>query len=276
VDEPISGALVSSIASGRAPAGGAEIALGPATMRALHAHVGGYVRVGGGYRLSAPQFRMRVVGSAVSAPGSTVGHLGDGVTLSRAGLDHLRVTLPAPPYVIVVQFRPGLDRAAAITALRRRLNRVGGQFFVAAPPRPTDLIDFGHVIYLPFALGVILAGLALALVCYLLISTVLRRRRELAIVKALGFVKSQVRWTVAWQAGTLLVLAMAAGLPLGILAGRWAWDLLAAQQGVVPEPITPAAVLLVIPAMLALGSVISMAPAVIAARTRPGLVLRSE
>jgi hypothetical protein len=276
VIEPIAGSVPSSIAAGRAPESGGEIALGAATMRILHTHVGGYVRAGSGFRASAPQFRMRVVGSAVLSPGSIVGHLGDGAILTKAGLGHIRLVLPAPPYEIVVRFRPGIDTAAATMTLRRQLSRVGGQFFVGSPQPPTDLIDFGQVTYLPFALGAILATLALLLVSYLLVSTVRRRRRELAIVKTLGFVRWQVRQTVAWQASTLLIIAMAAGIPLGIAAGRWSWELLARQQGVVPEPVTPAAILLVIPAMLILGNLISLAPAMAAARTRPSVVLRSE
>jgi FtsX-like permease family len=273
--EPIAGHVTASISAGRAPASGGEIALGAATMRALHVHIGGNVRAASGYRASAPQFTMRVVGSAALAPGS-VGGLGNGAVLTKAGLDRLHIVLPAPPYVIAAWFRPGFGSTATIRALNRSLNAAGGQFFVISPQRPTDLIDFGQVSYLPFAVGAILATLALALVSYLLASTVRRRRRELAIVKTLGFTRSQVRWTVASQASTLLVIAVTAGIPLGIVAGRWAWDLLAIQQGVIPEPVTPATILLVVPVMISLGITIALFPAVVAARTQPSRVLRAE
>jgi ABC-type antimicrobial peptide transport system permease subunit len=78
------------------------------------------------------------------------------------------------------------------------------------------------------------------------------------------------------KSSTLLIIAMTAGIPLGILAGRWAWDLLATQQGVIPEPVTPATILLVVPVMISLGITIALFPAVVAARTQPSRVLRAK
>ena len=67
----------------------------------------------------------------------------------------------------------------------------------------------------------LLALLAAAALAHLLVTSVRRRRRDLAILKSLGFVRGQVSAAVAWQATTVALLALAVGLPLGVALGRW-------------------------------------------------------
>jgi predicted lysophospholipase L1 biosynthesis ABC-type transport system permease subunit len=61
----------------------------------------------------------------------------------------------------------------------------------------------------------------------------------MAILKTLGFVRGQVSAMVAWQATTFALVALLAGLPLGVAAGRWAWRLTAEQLGVASPPVWP-------------------------------------
>jgi ABC-type antimicrobial peptide transport system permease subunit len=118
---------------------------------------------------------------------------------------------------------------------------------------------------------------AAAAVAHLLVTSVRRRRRDLAILKTLGFVRRQVSATVAWQATTVVVIALAVGLPLGIAAGRWTWTFFADQLGVVPVPVIAlVSVLLAIPAVIVAGNLIAAVPGRLAARTRPAEILRSE
>jgi predicted lysophospholipase L1 biosynthesis ABC-type transport system permease subunit len=56
-----------------------------------------------------------------------------------------------------------------------------------------------------------------------------RRRRDLAILKILGFRRRQVAGAVAWGVTSCTMAAFALGLPLDVAAGRWAWDLAATQ-----------------------------------------------
>ena len=81
---------------------------------------------------------------------------------------------------------------------------------------------------------------------------------------------------MAWQATTVAMISLLAGLPLGILAGRWGWNYLAERLGVVPEPVVPLAVLLVIPAAVVLANLIAFPAGWIASRLRAAVVLRSE
>ena len=82
---------------------------------------------------------------------------------------------------------------------------------------------------------------------------------------------------MAWQATTLVAVALLAGVPSGVAVGRWLWAWFASQQGVVAEPRIPfGAIVLVIPAALILANIVAALPARAAGLTRPALVLRTE
>jgi len=106
-----------------------------------------------------------------------------------------------------------------------------------------------------------------------LLTGVRRRRRDLAVLKTLGLLRSQLLQVVSWQASALAAAALLAGL----LAGRLAWALFAGSAGAagtadVPLPI----VLLVIPVTLLLASLLAAGPGWAAARIRPALILHAE
>ena len=66
---------------------------------------------------------------------------------------------------------------------------------------------------------------------------------------------------------TYAALGLVVGLPLGVAAGRWLWNLFAQQIGVVPEPVTPVPlVLLVVPSAVLLANVVAAIPALVATR----------
>ena len=60
---------------------------------------------------------------------------------------------------------------------------------------------------------------SLGTMTHTLITSVQRRRHDLAVLKTLGFVRGQVAATIAWQATTFAVVALCLGLPLGVAAG---------------------------------------------------------
>jgi ABC-type antimicrobial peptide transport system permease subunit len=110
-----------------------------------------------------------------------------------------------------------------------------------------------------------------------LVTSVNRRRRDLAVMKTIGFVRRQVSATVAWQALTVALVALVLGIPIGVAGGRWVWTTFAEQLGVPFDPRVPLVpVLIAIPATILVANVIAALPARSAARTRPALVLRSE
>ena len=145
------------------------------------------------------------------------------------------------------------------------------------PLKQPDLTDLERVGYLPGLLAGLVALLALATVTHALVTSVRRRRRDLAMLKTLGFTRGQVSQTVAWQATTFALVAALAGLPVGIAVGRWAWRLVADQLGVAAGPVVPTASVLAIAAGALLAANLAAAgPGWAAARIRPAIVLRSE
>ena len=108
------------------------------------------------------------------------------------------------------------------------------------------------------------------------LSSVRRRRQELALLKALGMTRGQLWGVVTWQTGLILGLAVAVGVPLGIAAGRWAWAAFAGSLGAVPVTEIPLATLgLGVLLLAAVGNLLAAIPAAVAARTRSAALLRT-
>jgi len=193
--------------------------------------------------------------------------------------DGLRQLIPGddlpPEDTILVRFRPGLDPARTVPDLQ---HRVGSNEFVVIPPdRPVDLVNFGRVQALPMALGGLLGALAAITIVHLLVTSIRRRRHDLAVLKTLGLTSGQVRAVVAWQSTAIAVVAVVVGVPLGVAASRWAWRLFAHQLGIVPEPAFPFLALGVLGlATILVANLVAVLPGRIAARTSPALILRSE
>ena len=148
----------------------------------------------------------------------------------------------------------------------------------ASPAKlPTAVVSLGQLRSLPLALGVFFALLASATVAHALVTTVRRRRQELAVLRSLGFTRRQSRLAIVWQATLIAVAGIVLGVPLGIVAGRLVWRSLADSFPVVyVPPIAIAAILLVVPAALAVANLLAVLPARAAARIRPAEALRVE
>ena len=98
----------------------------------------------------------------------------------------------------------------------------------------------GAVIAYTVVTALLVGALIIAQLVVALFGSSRRRRRDLALLSTLGFRRRQVAGTVAWQAVTLVGLALLLGVPLGIAAGRAVWTALIDGLGAVPEPIVPA------------------------------------
>jgi ABC-type antimicrobial peptide transport system permease subunit len=119
--------------------------------------------------------------------------------------------------------------------------------------------------------------LGAAIVGNTLITSVGRRRRDLAVLKTIGLTPRQVASVIAWQATTFSFVALIVGLPLGIVAGRWAWNLVASNIGSATPPFVPVlAIILVVPAVVAVCNIMAAVPGWVAARVPPATTIRSE
>jgi hypothetical protein len=275
-----SGPVRPVITEGSAPAADDEIALGASTMRAAHATIGGTVEVVLDQAEGTPEpVRMRVVGTVIVPPNPFAAtRLGDGAAVTVPGLLRIDPSLAArvDSLPFLVRFAPGVDRDAGLAAVARDLQGIPNPIFFPAE-RPASITSLTRIADVPLLLSGLLALLAVGTLAHTLVSATRRRRRDLAILKTLGFVRAQVRGTLAWQATTLAAVALLVGLPIGIAGGRWAWRLFAGQLGVLPDPVVPLpAVLVAVPAALVLANLVAALPGRAAARTQPAIVLRSE
>jgi FtsX-like permease family len=279
--EPSKAAISPRVVDGRPPTGPDEIALGAITMRTLGKHIGDTVQPRGITQAQPHPPRLRIVGSVVlnaaGADGAGLGHVAPGkgaVTTFDALRRIVQPNEAAQHYatVFLVRLDPAADRAAAL----RRLERDFPGTVIRTVP-PTDLRNIQRVSGLPGLLGALVALLALGTLTHTLVSSIRRRRRDLAILKALGYVRAQVAATLAWQATTVATMAVLVGLPIGLAGGRWAWRLVAGALGVAQAPVTPLlAALAVVTGTLAVANLVAAIPGWVAGRIPPAVVLRTE
>jgi ABC-type lipoprotein release transport system permease subunit len=143
--------------------------------------------------------------------------------------------------------------------------------------RPAEIVNYRSMGDTPAILGVALAAGAAFSLGLTLLSAVRRRRRDLALLKALGFTGRQLASIVAWQSSVAVGIGTVVGVPLGIVLGRILWDLFAHAINVVPAPSLPVlTIVLIAVGALVLATVIATVPGRIAARTPTALLLRSE
>lgn len=273
-----------TIVEGRPPLAPDEIVLGTSTIRAVHAKVGDTINATVNERLRP----MRIVGRAVFPPmgrGSfTPTGLGEGAMLTASSF--------APQFLqpddlynfMLIRLRPGTSRAAFGRRLQAFLAAsvpgCGDQVGACFPrplERPADIANYARVRATPLILAGLLAVIAAAMIGHAQLTSVRRRRHDLAILKTLGFIRRQVTATIAWQATTFAAIALLVGLPVGVAAGRWVWTAFADQLGVPTEPLVSVPkILLSIPATLLLANLIAAIPGRIASRAEPAVILRTE
>jgi hypothetical protein len=264
--ETFKGSVAPTLLAGRMAARSDEVVLGTGTLRAAGADVGDTVTMTG----PGETVRLRVVGRAAFPVLDDRSAVDRGAALTPQGLEPL-ATPESLNHDLLVTWAPDVDLAAANRGLEER---TGAEVFPAR--LPADLNNLKLVEALPRALAGFLAGLAVVALIHALVTTVRRRRHDLAVLRTLGFEGKQVSATVAWQATTFAALGLIAGVPLGVVIGRAAWRVVANGIGVADQPATPLFVLaLVVLAALIIANLVAALPARIARTIPPAAVLRT-
>jgi putative ABC transport system permease protein len=112
-----------------------------------------------------------------------------------------------------------------------------------------------------------------------LLLSIRERRRDIAILKTVGFTPAQVAQAVFWGSATLAVFAVAAGLPLGLVATRVMFDVLSSAAGIgTGVGVMPGVLWLapLVPGAIALATLATVVPARRAAEVEVAEVLRYE
>jgi hypothetical protein len=291
--DPLRGAGYLTLLAGRAPRSPGEIALGAATMRALNAHLGDSVTVGVHLVTDGStdtSHVMRVVGEVVlpafsrgtfAPTGLGTGAVVTDAVVSAPGNTDTACTGKQTCYnFFLLRYRAGADRTSAGQVIMSALAASGcpiGSCTASGDQRPDGIKSYASIRDTPFVLGALLAVLAVGTFAHVLLTGVRRRGRDLAMLKTLGFTRAQVLRVVAWQATTFAAVALLIGVPLGVVAGNWAWSAFASSVGVATRSTVPLwLILLAIPVTLLLANVVAAFPGVAAARLRPAAALRTE
>jgi FtsX-like permease family/MacB-like periplasmic core domain len=240
------GGVGPSLIRGRAPTAPDEVLVGPETLDDLGLALGDTVDVYGQAGTwddpgEETSMRARIVGVGV-IPLTGAEGLGRGAALTLDGLIRLNPQAAADGYW--VRLTQGSDPGAVVADLLAKLG--------ASPPddeeaffdetffdATLDIRDLEQVDRVPQMFAVATAVMALGVVIHVLISALRANRRDLTVMRALGFRRGDIGRAVAWQSIVYALLALAAGIPLGMVAGRTAWRVYAQRLGAVPEPVIP-------------------------------------
>jgi ABC-type antimicrobial peptide transport system permease subunit len=280
------GVIAPTVVAGRAAVRPHEVVFGTKTLEHIHRHVGQTVSASQPNPGTAtpPAETLRIVGRSVFpffGMGSfTPTGLGAGAQVTEP---MPAATAPGPPLsIVLIRVAPGASHAADVAGVFRGFQRehicgIFNQCAITTTSRPTDILNYSRIRATPAALAAVLALLAIGVVANLLVTSIRRRRHDLAILKTLGIGRRGVSATVAWQATTLVGIALIIGLPIGVAVGRQIWSVFAEGLGIPSDTRTPTlALVLAIPTALLIGNAIAAIPAYFAGRTAPAQILRTE
>jgi putative ABC transport system permease protein len=185
-----------------------------------------------------------------------------------------RSTLPAGVDVgdgdVIADLAPGTDGAALVNALER--NAVEAELTSAEVTQERD--DMRPIVYGSSAL-LVAVGLVNLLTTLLLVTR--ERARDFGILKALGLTPRGVLGVVTSGGAALALVAVAVGIPIGIVLFRMLMTAMSPSEGadIVGTP-GPFALALIVPFVLAVTALASSLPARGAARASAAAVLRAE
>jgi putative ABC transport system permease protein len=175
-----------------------------------------------------------------------------------------------------VRFRPG-QRLSGQEITDRYF---GGDSFAVrflGTQRPAAVRGFRELRMAPYVFAGVVFVIALATMAHYLLTSAQRRRRDLAVLRALGMVPSRLRGVLGVQAVVVTVLALVVAIPVGLVGGRVLWQLTARWLYVADDVMLPAlGVLGVAVVTVGAAAVLSLVAARRAAHQSPAAAFASE
>jgi ABC-type lipoprotein release transport system permease subunit len=274
--------LSPTVLDGRAPRTTGEIVLGTSVLRQFGLSVGQHVTVD----TPLGTHPMLITGSAVFpyfGQGSfTPTDVGEGAETVADVLAPQAAAISGQGgyQFALISFSPGAAKQAGLAALKSYLASFCADIQQATclvtSQRPNTVNNYAAIDGTPAVLAGVLAVLGLGVLAQFTVASARRRRRDYAVLKVLGLRRSQLRAVALWQASAVTVVALVIGIPLGVTAGRWAWQAFAGQAGLSASSVIPLPVLWLIPAALAATALVAL-PAARRVAALPAMVtLRTE
>jgi hypothetical protein len=293
------------ILSGHGLRTNSQIVLGNQTLTQLHRRIGQTVTVSYGAPADSPIYvpptTLTIVGTATFPAVGYSTSVADHTAMGTGALFSLGVEPKTfvqaisskdpnlnGPAVVFVRLRAGvsaragranLARVAAVAnaTFARDPNGTGNYVTVLSVQRPAQIVDYRTIGTTPVLLAAALALGAVGALAVTLITSVRRRRRDLAILKTLGVTRRTAASAIVYQASVDAVVGVLVGIPLGILLGRELWTLFARDINAVPYPTVPTVGLVLVGVGTLVVAVLTATwPGRSAARTSPGLTFRAE
>lgn len=257
------------LTEGAPPRGDREIMVAVSSAERIGVGVGDDLTLTG--PLGSRTFRVSGVGFVPSGP-----HNGydEGGVVADTGYDRLFPPDRFKFLLGLVTVKDGADPGAVMARVNAGFPPGQGVF---PPEAPEQLGQMRGVQPLPIALAVFLGLLALGAVAHALVTTIRRRKHQMAVLRACGMTRGQARWVVVTQATILALTGVLFGVPLGFVLGRALWRVVADTMPFSYQPpLALVALLLIGPVTLLAANLLAVWPARLSARARVGHVLRAE
>jgi putative ABC transport system permease protein len=233
----------------------------------MHKRIGDRVTIGAGARAH----ELRITGTVLS-PTSESNAFNEEAVLTAHAVDTYS---DLPTIGALATTRPGADIDTVLARLDRRFPYGVSDESKAHAPGPVRNLE--QITRLPVALALFFALLGAAAFAQLIFMLASERRRDIAVLRVIGYTRAQTRRVLRGAAASVAVLGLAIGIPFGLLAGRFGWHVVAdglavSRSGAVPIAAVTAAAL----ALLGFALVVAAAPAHLVLRRTPGAALRAE
>ncbi|MEO8696707.1 MAG: ABC transporter permease [Acidimicrobiales bacterium] len=278
----VKGTLQPTLIAGREVRAANEVVLGRETLRSIGADIGDQITIeeltlSGASSAAAT---VRIVGTVTFPPVSQTGNdqprLGDGILLTAEARQTLGVD-PNDPEWTAIRLADGVRPDAFIAAHPDGIPSRGGaptEWFDSAAP--AEIRELRVVLGVFVGAATVSFAIALAIVLYALLAQVRSSRRDMAVLRAIGFTRGQLSSVVAWQSLPLTLASSVIGIPIGIWVGRQQYAGFARRLGVIEGASTPPLLMLglVLGVLLALGLSVGVAM-IMVRRTQPSIILRS-
>jgi putative ABC transport system permease protein len=246
--ELVKGSLAPVLISGHLPVAPTDIALGRLTANELHASIGDTVSLTNGDNV----VDFRVTGYVVITPVGGFDQVGVGAVVTMTGLRSLEPDAVAN--AAAVDIADGVSLRAFIDKHRDQLPVDQFQPQISLPP---SILNVSRVRPIPVALTAALGALALVTVVNLLFSSIHRRRRQLAVLRAMGADTHWIAGASRWQGAVFTILPCAGGAAVGILLAQILFRSFADNIGAVSDASVPFVLVAALTALLVIAGIVT-------------------
>lgn len=261
---PRRGSVPIDLAEGRLPRTPDEIVLGLRAAGDLGVGLGDVVTA---VDADGREHDLAVTGTGV-VPAFDGEPLGANALVTRAAL--ARVAQSESFRGMVVTAQRGTEPAALI-------DRLDDELEADANGLPTEIDNLRQLGRLPSAVAGLVGTIAVLALINALVVLVRRRRRDLALLRTVGFTRRQTAVAVLWMAIAIVATGVVVGVPVGVAVGSALWRFTAKGAFVTTDPlILWWAVAGVSAVALTVGLAAALMPARQAAASSPAQLLRTE